>query len=59
MISLTYIGLIDLCVLCVSVVRPTPSPARPYLRTHFTHQTGESRIFLDQSGWVILHENTP
>ncbi|TRV02581.1 MAG: hypothetical protein EWV41_20220 [Microcystis wesenbergii Mw_MB_S_20031200_S109] len=42
MISLTYIGLIDLCVLCVSVVRPTPSPARLYLRIHFTHQTGES-----------------
>ena len=41
-ISLTYIGLIDLCVLCVSVVRPTPSPARLYLRIHFTHQTGES-----------------
>ena len=43
-ISLTYIGLIDLCVLCVSVVRPTPSPARLYLRIHFTHQTGESHF---------------
>ncbi|CCI36786.1 hypothetical protein MICAK_2710003 [Microcystis aeruginosa PCC 9701] len=42
-ISLTYIVAIDLCVLCVSVVRSTPSPARLYLRIHFTHQTGESR----------------
>ncbi|ELS50062.1 hypothetical protein C789_197 [Microcystis aeruginosa FACHB-905 = DIANCHI905] len=43
MISLTYIVAIDLCVLCVSVVHSTPSPARLYLRIHFTHQTGESQ----------------
>ncbi|MDB9397385.1 hypothetical protein [Microcystis aeruginosa] len=42
MISLTYIVAIDLCVLCVSVVPSTPSPARLYLRIHFTHQTWES-----------------
>ncbi|CCI06702.1 conserved hypothetical protein [Microcystis aeruginosa PCC 7941] len=44
MISLTYTLAIDLCVLCVSVVHSTPSPARLYLRIHFTHQTGESQI---------------
>ncbi|CCI38419.1 Similarity (fragment) [Microcystis aeruginosa PCC 9701] len=38
-ISLTYIRPIDLCVLCVFVVRSSPSLARLYLRTHFTHQT--------------------
>ncbi|WP_430014239.1 hypothetical protein ACQY1Y_06820 [Microcystis ichthyoblabe FBCC-A1114] len=43
MISLTYIGLIDICVLCVSVVRSTPSLGGMYLRIHFTHQTWESR----------------
>ena len=43
-ISLAYIVVIDLCVLCVSVVRSTHSPARVYLRVHFTHQTGESLI---------------
>ncbi|CCI37152.1 conserved hypothetical protein [Microcystis aeruginosa PCC 9701] len=45
MISLTYIVVIDLCVLCVSVVPSTRSPAGLYLRIHFTHQTQESRIF--------------
>ncbi|TRU10783.1 MAG: hypothetical protein EWV60_08915 [Microcystis sp. Msp_OC_L_20101000_S702] len=40
MISLTYIGLIDLCVF---VVRSTPSLGGMYLRIHFTHQTGESQ----------------
>ncbi|CCI06461.1 Genome sequencing data, contig C319 (fragment) [Microcystis aeruginosa PCC 7941] len=44
MISLTYIGAINLCVLCVFVVRSTPSLARPYLRIHFTHQTQKSQI---------------
>ncbi|ELS47463.1 hypothetical protein C789_2739 [Microcystis aeruginosa FACHB-905 = DIANCHI905] len=43
MISLTYIGLIDLCVLYVFVVRSTPSLGGMYLRIHFTHQTWESR----------------
>ncbi|CCI35974.1 hypothetical protein MICAK_2130001 [Microcystis aeruginosa PCC 9701] len=38
-ISLTYIVAINLCVLCVSVVRSTHSPAGLYLRIHFTHQT--------------------
>nr|WP_307719616.1 hypothetical protein [Microcystis aeruginosa] len=38
-ISLTYIRAINLCVLCVFVVLSTSSPARLYLRIHFTHQT--------------------
>jgi hypothetical protein len=42
-ISLTYIGAIDLCVLCVFLVRSTGSPAELYLRIHFTHQTRESQ----------------
>ena len=42
-ISLTYIGSINLCVLCVFVVRSTPSLGRMYLRIHFTHQIQESR----------------
>jgi len=42
-ISLTYIGSIDLCVLCVFVVRSTPSLGEMYLRIHFTHQSWESR----------------
>jgi hypothetical protein len=41
-ISLNYIRAIDLCVLCVFVVRFTRSPAGLYLRIHFTHQTQES-----------------
>ncbi|ELS46948.1 hypothetical protein C789_3246 [Microcystis aeruginosa FACHB-905 = DIANCHI905] len=45
MISLTYIGAIDLCVLCVFVVRSTPSLGGMYLRIHFTHQTWESPSF--------------
>ncbi|MDT3676124.1 MULTISPECIES: hypothetical protein [Microcystis] len=40
--SLTYIGALNLCVLCVFVVRSTRSPAGLYLRIHFTHQTQES-----------------
>ena len=43
-ISLTY-NMIDLCVLCVFVVRSTPSLGVMYLRIHFTHQTWESRVF--------------
>ncbi|MFN6188623.1 MAG: hypothetical protein ACK460_21510 [Microcystis sp.] len=43
-ISLTYIGAINLCVLCVFVVRSTRSPAGLYLRIHFTHQTEESHF---------------
>ena len=43
MISLTYIGSINLCVLCVFVVRSTPSLGGMYLRIHFTHQTWESQ----------------
>ncbi|TRV42964.1 MAG: hypothetical protein EWV53_05725 [Microcystis panniformis Mp_MB_F_20051200_S9] len=50
MISLNYIRAIDLCVLCVFVVRFTRSrvaialrpPAGLYLRIHFTHQAQES-----------------
>ncbi|CCI33599.1 Similarity (fragment) [Microcystis sp. T1-4] len=45
MMSLTHIGSIDLCVLCVSVVPSTPSPAGLYLRIHFTHQIQKSRYF--------------
>ncbi|CCI08258.1 conserved hypothetical protein [Microcystis aeruginosa PCC 7941] len=44
MISLTYY-MIDLCVLCVFVVRSTPSLGVMYLRIHFTHQTWESHTF--------------
>ena len=43
---------IDLCVLCVFVVRSTPSPGGMYLRIHFTHQTGESLDFSDQLQWT-------
>ncbi|CCI34463.1 hypothetical protein MICAI_770017 [Microcystis sp. T1-4] len=35
---------IDLCVLCVFVVRSSRSLAGLYLRVHFTHQTQESQI---------------
>jgi hypothetical protein len=34
-ISLTYIGATDLCVLCVFVVRATRSPAELYLKNTF------------------------
>ncbi|CCI05190.1 Genome sequencing data, contig C319 (fragment) [Microcystis aeruginosa PCC 9443] len=44
MISLTYIGSINLCVLCVSVVRSTPYLGGIYLRIHFTHQIQESPL---------------
>ncbi|WP_375327914.1 hypothetical protein [Microcystis sp. BLCC-F210] len=36
--------MINLCVLCVFVVRSTPSLGRMYLKIHFTHQTQESLI---------------
>jgi hypothetical protein len=42
-ISLTYIEAINLCVLCVFVVRSTPPLGGMYLRIHFTHQTQESQ----------------
>ncbi|TRV78146.1 MAG: hypothetical protein EWV52_03365 [Microcystis panniformis Mp_MB_F_20051200_S6D] len=55
MISLTYIGLIDLCVLCVSVVPSTPSPAGLYLRmvgyALLTHPTG-FKPFLPRDGLI-------
>ncbi|TRT85161.1 MAG: hypothetical protein EWV63_13710 [Microcystis aeruginosa Ma_OC_H_19870700_S124] len=38
-ISLTYIGAINLCVLCVFVVLSTRSLVGLYLRIHFTQQT--------------------
>ncbi|TRV02048.1 MAG: hypothetical protein EWV73_07945 [Microcystis wesenbergii Mw_QC_B_20070930_S4D] len=41
--SLTYIGSINLCVLCVFVVRSRLSLGGMYLRIHFTHQIQESR----------------
>ncbi|CAO5039250.1 MAG: hypothetical protein EWV64_14095 [Microcystis flos-aquae Ma_QC_C_20070823_S18] len=44
-ISLTH-NMIDLCVLCVFVVRSTPSLGGMYLRIHFTHQAWESRLLL-------------
>ncbi|CCI33348.1 Genome sequencing data, contig C319 (fragment) [Microcystis sp. T1-4] len=37
MIGLTYMGAINLCVLCVFVVRSGRSLAL-YLRIHFTHR---------------------
>ncbi|WP_334311576.1 hypothetical protein, partial [Microcystis aeruginosa] len=40
------IGSIDLCVLCVFVVRSTPSLGEMYLRIHFTHQSWESPLSL-------------
>ncbi|CCI27477.1 conserved hypothetical protein [Microcystis aeruginosa PCC 9808] len=43
MISLTYTGSINLCVLCVFVVPSTRSPAGLYLRIHFTHQIQKSQ----------------
>nr|WP_149989298.1 hypothetical protein [Microcystis aeruginosa] len=49
MISLIDIGSIDLCVLCVFVVPSTPSPARLYLRIHFTHQIQKDPISLSLS----------
>ncbi|WP_071821226.1 hypothetical protein [Microcystis aeruginosa] len=51
MISLTYIGSIDLCVLCVFVVRSTPSLGGMYLRIHFAHQIQESQIFINKNNW--------
>jgi len=42
-ISLTYIRPIDLRVLCVFVVRSSPSLARLYLRTHFSPDSGEEK----------------
>ena len=42
-ISLTYIEAINLCVLCVFVVRSTPPLGEMYLRIHLTHQSWESR----------------
>ncbi|TRT99419.1 hypothetical protein FXO09_07785 [Microcystis aeruginosa KLA2] len=44
MISLIDIGSINLCVLCVFVVRSTPSLGEMYLRIHFTHQSWESHF---------------
>ncbi|KAB0241243.1 hypothetical protein EZJ55_12340 [Microcystis aeruginosa EAWAG127a] len=50
MISLTDIGSINLCVLCVFVVRSTPSLGGMYLRIHFTHQIQESRNCRESAG---------
>ncbi|WP_071821259.1 hypothetical protein [Microcystis aeruginosa] len=55
MISLTYIGSIDLCVLCVFVVRSTPSLGGMYLRIHFAHQIQESH--LSSRGILIVFDN--
>ncbi|CCI08073.1 Similarity (fragment) [Microcystis aeruginosa PCC 7941] len=44
MISLTYIEVINLCVLCVFVVRSMHSPAGLYFRIDFTYRIQESRI---------------
>ncbi|MDB9411147.1 MAG: hypothetical protein ACK4ZI_21105, partial [Microcystis sp.] len=55
-ISLTYIGSINLCVLCVFVVRSTPSLGGMYLRIHFTHQIQESlNTDLETTGSLILN----
>ncbi|MCZ8199899.1 MULTISPECIES: hypothetical protein [unclassified Microcystis] len=51
MISLIDIGLIDLCVLCVFVVRSTPSLGEMYLRIHFTHQSWESQSTVSPIGY--------
>ncbi|TRV42694.1 MAG: hypothetical protein EWV52_20580 [Microcystis panniformis Mp_MB_F_20051200_S6D] len=42
--------MIDLCVLCVFVVRSTPSLGGMYLRIHFTHQIQENPL-----GEVIIN----
>ncbi|NCR53665.1 MAG: hypothetical protein GPJ10_09645 [Microcystis aeruginosa L211-07] len=56
MISLTYIGSINLCVLCVFVVRSTPSLGGMYLRIHFTHQIQESlNTDSETTGSLILN----
>ncbi|ELS47589.1 hypothetical protein D3800_00800 [Microcystis aeruginosa NIES-298] len=56
MISLTYIGSINLCVLCVFVVRSTPSLGGMYLRIYFTHQIQESlNTDLETTGSLILN----
>ncbi|TRV19669.1 MAG: hypothetical protein EWV72_20920 [Microcystis flos-aquae Mf_QC_C_20070823_S10] len=53
---LTYIGSINLCVLCVFVVRSTPSLGGMYLRIHFTHQIQESlNTDLETTGSLILN----
>ncbi|TRU48641.1 MAG: hypothetical protein EWV91_09010 [Microcystis aeruginosa Ma_QC_Ca_00000000_S207] len=62
MISLTYIGSINLCVLCVSVVPSTPSLGEMYLRIHFTHQIQESRwrnksTFMTLQFFIKNHSN--
>ncbi len=55
-ISLSYIGSINLCVLCVFVVRSTPSLGGMYLRIHFTHQIQESlNTDLETTGSLILN----
>ncbi|TRV34848.1 MAG: hypothetical protein EWV70_11125 [Microcystis flos-aquae Mf_QC_C_20070823_S20] len=54
--TLTYIGSINLCVLCVFVVRSTPSLGGMYLRIHFTHQIQESlNTDLETTGSLILN----
>nr|WP_253852321.1 hypothetical protein [Microcystis aeruginosa] len=46
MISLTYIVAFDLCVLCVSVVRSTHSPARLCLRIPLpTSPTAKTHLY--------------
>ncbi|MCE2668440.1 MAG: hypothetical protein LW728_04320 [Microcystis sp. 49638_E5] len=45
----SYIGSINLCVLCVFVVRSTPSLGGMYLRIHFTHQIQESHFLFKLS----------
>ncbi|MCZ8223262.1 MAG: hypothetical protein O9324_04705 [Microcystis sp. LE19-84.1B] len=60
--SLTYIGSIDLCVLCVFVVCSTPSLGAMYLRIHFTHQIQESQFSFwgtGNSGWSSRNDNLP
>jgi hypothetical protein len=52
-ISLIDIGSIDLCVLCVFVVRSTPSLGEMYLRIHFTHQSWESQLIKPELGSIL------
>jgi len=47
------IGSIDLCVLCVFVVRSTPSLGEMYLRIHFTHQSWESQLIKPELGSIL------
>ncbi|TRU00898.1 MAG: hypothetical protein EWV65_05910 [Microcystis flos-aquae Ma_QC_C_20070823_S18D] len=55
MISLTYIGSINLCVLCVFVVRSTPSLGGMYLRIHFLTNLRNDRLNFSVAIIFLIH----